>query len=292
MNWKSTLALVILAGAAAAWWWKGDEWAVRMGFRQPAAAGNSPSLAALAEHLAPGNLTLIEIPAPSGDPFVLEKADNEVGWRLPGNWPLRKPEVDELVATLTDLRPSFQPIPLAADTDLTQFGLAHTQKPVVVTITANGKDFTLTFGEPKPDPNEPPFTRPAFLRVNNFPEVFRLGPDVLPILRRPADAYRKRQLFPDAERVKVMSPAAGPASPFGPPPGPPAPVTVTLPDDKITAIDVRGPDASFTLRKTGPTPRPTATEKGADPALNPDRLADAWEIASPARDRLDPAKLQ
>src|SRR5207244_13421312 len=47
-----------------------------------------------------------------------------------------------------------------------------------------------------------------------------------------------------------------------------------------------------TLRKTGPFPPAVVTEKGGEPAIRPDRIADAWELAAPQRDRLDPEKLQ
>jgi hypothetical protein len=305
MNWKTTLGLLILAGAAGAWWWKGDEWAARLQFRQQApAAADSPSLAAIAVHFDPAKLTRVEIPAASGDPFVLERPDATAAWRLPGGWPVREQEVGELVGVLGNLRTRFQPIPLA-DADLSRYGLTPSQNPITVKVTADGKLFTLTFGEPAPSPDEPAFTRPAFVRVNDYPEVLRLGPDVMPVLRRPPDSYRRRQLVPDAERVKVAV-SASPPSPFDPSPPGGAAVTVALLGDTVKEVEVRGPggkarlfgaeltlpNGAFTLRRTGPTPQPVAAEKGADPALTPDRLALAWALVAPVRDRVEPEKLR
>ena len=41
MNWKSTIALVILAAVAGVWLWKGDEWGSRLGLRRAAPADTS-----------------------------------------------------------------------------------------------------------------------------------------------------------------------------------------------------------------------------------------------------------
>lgn len=300
MHWKSTLLLVVLAAGAGAWYFRGDDWAARVGLRDAPAAAESPSLAVLADKLTPAAVTRVEVPQPSGEPLVVEKAG--AGWRLPGNWPLRGPEAEELVGLLTNLRTRFQPVPIEAGADLTPYGLAPAQKPTAVTVTAGGIPYVLTFGEPDASAGDPPFTRPAYVRVNDFPEVLRLGPDVLPLLRRPADGYRRRQLFPDGERVKVQASA----NPFGVPVGPSSGVsTAVLLGDRVTAVSARGPGApvnvfgakvprpvSYTLRRTGPTPQPTSAEKGAERAIAPDRLAEAWEVASPARDRVDPEKLQ
>lgn len=295
MGWKGTLGLVLLASAAGAWYWKGDEWGPKLGLGTPAAPAASPSLDALSGKLTPAAVSRVEV-----DGLVLEKRPD--GWRLPGNWPLREAEVNELVQLVTGLSSRFQPVPIDAGADLTQYGLAPAQKPVTVKLRAGGTDTTLTIGEPPPAAGEPPFARPAYLRVNDLPEVVRLGPDVLPVLRRPADNYRRRQLVPDAERVKVASASA--AGPFAPP-GAVGVSPVILLGDGVKELTARAPGQSvtvlglkvsrpetYTLRKTGPLPKPAAVEAGGEPALNPDRIAEAWEVAAPARDRVDPDKLQ
>jgi hypothetical protein len=297
MHWKSTLLLVVLAGGAGAWLWKGDEWWPRSA---PRGAPPDPAeLTALEADLTPETITRIEVAPPGADPFVLERT--AAGWRQPGGWPLRAAEVNELVDALGTLRTRFRPEPLPADGDLAAVGLAPSQKPIAVTLTAGGRAVALQFGEPPARPGESAFTRPAFVRIDGAAAVLRLGPDVMPVLRRPAEAYLRRQLFYDVERVKV----AGGASPFAPPGAPPDPAAnVSLPGPGVTEIRVADESKkvfgftpwplshTYALRRTGPTPAPAAAEKGADPSVSPDRLADAWAVVAPVRDRPDPAKLR
>lgn len=298
MNWKSTLLLVVLAAGAGVWLWKGDEWFPKLA-RRPAVP-DSPALASVEKDLTPEAITRVEVLPTDGEPFVLEKGPK--GWAQPGNWPLRTAEANELVATLANLRTRFRPIALPADgADAAGYGVAAAQKPLVVKVKANGTDYTLTFGEPKPGAGDTQFTKPAFVRVNDAAEVLKLGPDVMPVLRRPAEAYRRRQLFSDVERVKL---AGGPT--LGPPGAPPesATTTVSLPGAGIEEIRVTGKgvtifgvtpwylDGRFALKRTGPTPAPAAATKGADPVVQPDRLADVWELSAPVRERAEPAKLQ
>src|SRR5262245_16580295 len=100
MNSKLTLALVLLAGVAGLWLWKGDDWGPKVGITP--AHPEPPKSAAVAalDALKPEAITRVEVVLPSGDPLVVERAPTESGWKLPGNWPLRKPEVEELVTTL------------------------------------------------------------------------------------------------------------------------------------------------------------------------------------------------
>src|SRR5437870_3684550 len=100
MNWKTTLLLLGLALFAGLWLWKSDDWAPKLGLRPAAAPAESQSLAALAENITSEKLARIEVPSETGPSFILEKADTESGWKLPGNWPLRKLEVEELVGLL------------------------------------------------------------------------------------------------------------------------------------------------------------------------------------------------
>ncbi len=299
MNWKSTVVLVILAAGAGVWLWKSDTWAPNFGKR--AAPIDPPALAALEADFTPATVTRVELLPPNGEASVFERK-GEV-WAQPGNWPLRPVEVNELVEALGTLRTRFQPVPLPEDADLAAFGLADTQKPLTAKVTAGGKEYTLKFGEPKAAAGETAFTRSAFVRVNDAAEVLKLGPDVMPVVRRPAEVYRRRQLFADVERVKF----AGVAPPFAPPGQPPEPTTptvVTLPSAVVEEVRVTNKSPKvlgltpwptsgvFTLTRTGPTPAPTVTAKGAEPVVQPDRLADAWSVTAPVRDRPDPTKLQ
>ncbi|MCS6865314.1 MAG: DUF4340 domain-containing protein [Gemmataceae bacterium] len=298
MNWKSTLLLLILTGAAGAWLWKGDQWLPQ--WAPPAAPADSPVVATLERDFSPANLVRIEVRPPGADPFLfVREAD---GWSQPGGWPLRAAEVNELVDTLGTLRTRFHPIPIA-NGDLSPFGLAEAQKPFVVQVkTATTAEYTLRFGEPPAQPGDVPFTRPAYVQINNAPEVLKLGPDVMPVLRRPADAYRRRQLFAEVERVKFAGTPA--LTQPGLPPEPPVPNTVTLPGPAVQQIQVRGKivrlwgkpiwfaSENFTLQRIAPTPRPTVTERNAEPTVQPDRLADAWIVVAPHRDQANPATLQ
>jgi hypothetical protein len=259
---------------------------------------DAPALASLEGDLTPGALTRIEIHPPGGDPFIFEKT--EKGWTQPGNWPLRAAEVNELVEALGTLRTRFQPVPLSEDP--AAFGLADAQKPLLVKVRAAHTNYELRFGEGQIENSENLFTRPAYVRVGDAREVLKLGPDVMPVLRRPADSYRRRQLFADVERVKL---AGGPPQlQPGLPPEPSAPTIVTLPGPAVTQIRVLGKSpkvlgatpwassGSFTLRRIGPTPEPSLTDRNAEASVQPDRLADAWAIESPVKDRPDPAALR
>ncbi len=302
MNTKSTLALVLLAAAAGVWFFMGDELAPKLGMRptQPEPAKSEAAVAL--DALAPAAITAITVNFPSGDPLKLSRESADSAWKLPGNWPPRVGEVEDLVKALGSLHARFHPQALGESPDLSQFGLAPGQNPITVKLTANGKPLTLTFGEPAAAESETAFTRSAFVRVNDGPEVFRLGPDVMPVLRRQTDAYRRRQLFPDIERVKVAGAAAQPPSPFGPPPSD-EPVTVTFPGNRTESITVQGPAptvlgfelpalARFTITRTGSLPEPGVLTKGGEAVLRQDRLGDAWAITAPAADHAEPARLR
>jgi len=297
MNFKSTLLLLILAGGAGLWLWKGDDWGPKIGLTSRSQApAESKSLAALTENFTSDKITRIEITGDSSSALTLEKGEGEAGWKLPGNWPLRQQEVADLVALFADLRTRFQAISIAENEDLTRYGLGPASKPIVVKVTAAGAQYALAFGEPKLADGESPFTRSCYLRVNDNSELLRLGPDVMPVLRRPPDSYRRRQLFPESERIKLAQ-----ATPFG---GGTS-TTVSLLTDKVKEIDVKFAgrgltifgatiprSESYVLKRVKPFPQAVAADKGAEPTVQPQRIADAWEIAAPQRDRIDADKLE
>jgi hypothetical protein len=312
MNWKSTVALLILAGAAGAWFFKGDAWLPRLGIEPARPDRASPAARAL-DALSPDDITAVRVAFASGDPLEVRRADPRAPWTMPGNWPPRVPEVEELVRTLGTLRARFHPEPLGENTDLKPYGLAPDQKPVAATIEfqkpgAAGKgSLTLLFGEPPAAAGETVFTRSGYVRVatsdeqgKEHQEVVKLGPDVLPVVRRSADAYRRRQLFPNTERVKLVA-STPPANPLAPT-SPDAPNTVTLPGEVTESVTVSqtvpgvlGFDlaalGTFTLARSGALPEPGVTVKGGEAALRPDRLADVWHLVSPAEDNVEPERL-
>src|SRR5262249_21785225 len=173
--------------------WKGGDLAPKVGLApSPAPEAKGASAEALAG-IIPDQVTEITVRAPGSAPVEFKSAGSGKPLELPGNWPVRRNEVAELVATVTGLKSRSQPVPVGPNDDLKQYGLAKTQDPVVVEVVTPSAKHSLTVGEAPAQPGENPFTRPAFVRVDDQPEVLRLGPDVLPILRRPADFYRKRQ---------------------------------------------------------------------------------------------------
>jgi len=319
MNWKSTIALVLLAGGAGAWFFYGDAWKPKLGLETARPEPASSFALRSVETLSPEDITSIKVTYPSGDPLDVKRSSAHSPWTMPGNWPPRVPDVQELARALGTLRARFHPEQLGEQPDLAKYGLAPDQKPVAVVVgykklDAAGKPLAegtldLRFGEPPIPEGETSFTRPAFVRITTKDaegkeqsEVVKLGPDVMPIIKRSADSYRRRQLFPDIERVKIAT-SAPPPSPFGPPPPADAPATITLPGEQTETITVTrplplvlgfdlSPVSSFTLKRVGSLPEPGVAAKGGEPTLRPDRLADAWRVVSPVEDNAEPERLR
>ncbi|MFO0851326.1 MAG: DUF4340 domain-containing protein [Gemmataceae bacterium] len=167
---------------------------------------------------------------------------------------------------------------------------------------------TLKFGRPLASAGEADFARPCYLRVDDLPEAVRLGPDVYPVLARPAEVYRRRQLFPDVERVKLAG--GEPTTPSG---SPSASATGRVPllADRFSKISVEKTDGGavkYALARTAPTPAPRRDpdRASAEPAVAVNDLAAAWTLEftpaavgpvvpdkiAPVKDRPDPAKLR
>ena len=172
----------------------------------------------------------------------------------------------------------------------------------MVKITAAGKPVTLTFGQPKPTEGESRFTLPAYVRVNDTQEVVKLGPDVMPVVSRAATRTAAARSSRTSSASSSLA-ARAPADPFSPPVGSSAPTTVTLPGEETERIRVSRtvpgifnfdltPLFSYTLTRTGTLPEPAIFAKGGEPVVQPERLADVWELAAPTRDRVDPTRLR
>jgi hypothetical protein len=302
MNAKVTAVLVIVSAIAGVWYFKGDAWAPGIGTEASRAVPATSTAAETLDALAPAAISRVEINYPSGDSLLLERAATDSGWKLPGNWPLRRAEVEELVDLLGTLRTRFRPIPLEDAADLARYGLAPEQKPLIVKVASDRQLTTLALGEPKSTAGETPFARPAYVRVNDAPEVLRLGPDVMPVVRRPPDVYRRRNLFHDVERVRLAGSSSTPGQ-FGMPSSTDAPLTVSLPGEDTVSIRVarRVPTIwnldlsgalSFLLVRVGRLPEPAIQSAGGEPVVQPERLADAWALDAPHRDRAEPAQLR
>lgn len=194
MNLKTTFVLLILVVAGGCLFWFGPSLAPKLGLAPPPSAPAGDSLSILEDSLTPDRVYRIVVQ--QGDrSMTLERAANG-DWTLPGRWPTRKAEVDELVGLLTGLRTRFTPLPLEGPDALARYGLER--PPVVVTVRAGEQDYRLAFGEEPGESNR--FSRPTFLRIDERPEVIRLAPGLLAALSRPQDYYQQRRLFP-SERV-------------------------------------------------------------------------------------------
>jgi hypothetical protein len=192
MNLKTTLALIVLAGASVLLWWYGNPPLPRVLERTPRpAAVEEKGTRDFLDSLHADKIQRFEIHAPSGITEFTHKADGQ--WGLPGNWPVRRREVEDLVALLTSLRSRFGPQPIHDDKDLHAFGLDH--PPVTVTIRSGGEEHTLAFGEQETDNLENRFSRDTYVRLDRNPEVVRLAPGLVAALDKPTDYYQERRLF-------------------------------------------------------------------------------------------------
>jgi hypothetical protein len=192
MNFKTTLALIVLAGAGVLLWWYGNPplpLALDLAPR-PAAAQENGTREFL-QNLRPDKIQRLEIHVPSGITELTHKADGQ--WTLPGNWPFRRLEVEKLVGLLTSLRSRFQPQPIHEDKDLQAFGLDH--PAVTVTVRSEGEEHTLAFGEQQTDNSENRFSRDTYVRLDRKKEVVRLAPGIVAALDKPTDYYQERRLF-------------------------------------------------------------------------------------------------
>ena len=203
MNLKTTIALLILGAGCATLFWKGPSLAPKLGLGpEPVAVSKEGAEPAILS--APiDQISRVDIEVPGQRPLVLKSAAAGQALELPGDWPIRRYEVDELLATLRDLKSRYFPIPVDDKTDLSVYGLSSDQKPVVVKITSKDGVQVLRFGEEPAKAGVNPFTRATYVREDGKNEIVRLGPNVLPVLRRNEELYRRRQLFPEAIRARV-----------------------------------------------------------------------------------------
>ncbi len=187
MNLKTTLLLAILVGAGAAGVW----------YLDPSRTQTRPettTLKFLESDLTAQNLIRIELLQGKNRRFLLEKTGND--WSLPGGWPVRAPETQELLDTVTHLHSRFTPIPIAADENLDKYGLGD--DALTLKLQVGGKEHTLAIGEEPATENR--FNRATYVRLDKEPEVVRLGPGIVAALDRPQDYFQQRRLFP-SERV-------------------------------------------------------------------------------------------
>ena len=283
MNFRTTLLLLVLAAAGGAAYWYRDALAAKLGYGPPSADA-TPGTLYILRRIRPESITRVEV---AKDGNTVELVRNGKTWNLPGGWATRGPEVQELIDLITGLDSRFEPIPVGGDKDLQPYGLAESQKPVAVTLTVTPpgtektQKYRLLFGEP-PERSGNPFTRPTYFRLDEQGQVLRTAPGLMRVLARSRDDYRKRQLFPDVERVRVNEPR--PTFPGDPEP-PPQPAVALVDAKRVT---VTGPAGSWALQRR---PGAGAARKGGT-ELTAERLAADWDLAEPVVDRVDPDKLR
>lgn len=286
MRWFVTLLLAAGVAAGTVYLAAGDRIRTAITPAAPVPVGASVDLL---DGLG-GTIQSLTLAVPNEPALVLTRAADGT-FTQPGNWPLRESEVAALINAVGGLRTRFAPIPVAED-GLNEYGLAPEQNPLKLTAEVKVADtvtrtVALTIGRPA-DPTGA-FDRPCYARVGTEPEVVRLGADVYPVLARPPEVYRRRQLVTDVERVKLADAPAVPTA---------LPGRTPIAGDAVTAVTLEqiAPSPSVvTLNRTGPTPPPRRDpdRPAAEPALTNARLASAWEVDGKAfRVRPDPVKLR
>jgi Domain of unknown function (DUF4340) len=245
MNLRTTLALFVLAAAGGAVLWFGASLPPALDPIPKAPPFADAGSRGILDNINPDTLTFIQI-IPAGRPAV-ELRRSGASWMLPGNWPVNPVPVKELTELLGGLRPRFEP-ESAADSTLRKYGLDHPAITVHLATTAG--EHTLEFSR-KPTATSDPFTQETYVRVDNKPEVLRLGPGLIDELDRPADAYQQRRLFPKERTAKEAN-------------------------SQEKGERLEGKSLTVTNK----------TEDGSTYSLK--RGADGWELSAPARDRLEP----
>jgi hypothetical protein len=187
MNFKTTIVLAVLVVVG------GLVWLVYPSQRKHAAG--SESLTILEKEIKPERLRRIEVIYPERSVVFERSPDGE--WTLPGKWPTRQAEVEQLVNLLASFHSRFAPIALGNSPDLAGYGLD--KPPVKVKAQTDGGEYLLEFGEEPGESNR--FIRATFLRINEGPEVVRLAPGIVASLTRPFGFFQQHQLFA-AESVK------------------------------------------------------------------------------------------
>jgi len=283
MRWLITFLLAAAVVLGAAFLFFGDELRSLVGIKSNRHAVEESATAKLLaykpEAIKQIDLRVYDTSTQSEKSLTLLHATDGT-WSQPGNWALREKEVQELVDTLTSLSTRFLPIPLVGDAEpLKQYGLDPTQHPVSVNVVLSNSNITLRFGAAPTTAGIPAFASPAYLRVGEEKEVIRIGSDVLRLISRSPEEYRRKQLFPGAPRVRL----AGDSGPLTP-----------ILGDNVAQVAIRTPAGSFTLKRTGPLPptRRQANLPSGEPEIRLNELAAAWEIAAPLRDRPEPSKLR
>ncbi len=275
MNLKTTLVLLVLAVGAGVFGFLGTPITEWLGWTpKPPDPTGAGTLEVLTSELQPEALTRIEIQARGSDrPVQLERSPGGE-WTAPGQWPTRKPEVEQLVSVLTNLRSRFVPIPLAGEEALKDYGLLQPEITIKVETGANKHELRLSEHAPpreetgeadqvqQTDESAGRLDWPTYLHLDQKPEVVRLAPGLVALLSRPADYYLQRRLFTDVERVAKEGGDA---------------------QEKVEQLAA----TALTL-----FPAKSADKKAETTPITLERKDSQWRLAAPVKDRADPEKLR
>jgi hypothetical protein len=250
MNLRTTLVLVVLAAAGGVVWWVGPKLPPKLApAPAPEVHADEGTLTVFEKEITPESTKSIKIVRGKDTLLSLDRGDKG-GWVMPGGWPTRAHEVNELVSRLASLRSRFAPFPLKEDgANLKEYGLDT--PAFVVTVKAGRTEHTLTFSEGQARDND--FYRPTYVRLDDRSEAIRLGPGLLSLLGRPREFYQKRSLFPH-ERVARN----------------------TTSSEKVERLDGRRVEVE------------DRAKGGASYVL--ERKEQGWQLSQPTLDRLDPDK--
>jgi hypothetical protein len=186
MNIRNTIILAALIAVGAVAW-------LVVGMRQKP-AGPGATVAFLEKELTPEAITSVEVLRGGERRFLLERRGAE--WMLPGEWPVRKPEAQEVARLIGNLDTRFVSVPIGDKAELKTYGLDN--PALTVRLKVGDKSHTLFLGEGTEATNR--FSRPTWLRLDENNEVVRLGPGVVTALDRTQEYFQQRRLFA-VERV-------------------------------------------------------------------------------------------
>ena len=134
MNYRTTFILLVVVALAGAGYYFGPTFVPNLPWAPPAAAGAGGGAADIIKNdITPEKLTKITLHSATNDVSLERGPGGE--WSLKGNWPVRKPETNELVHLLTHLHSRF--VPQKGDAA----ALAHVglDKPTVTVTAASGR---------------------------------------------------------------------------------------------------------------------------------------------------------
>jgi len=268
MNLKTTIALLVLVGAAGAggYYWH---------YQRTPPTVESASAKFFDADLNADGLTRIEIRRGPRS-LVLERASAKEEWSLPGKWPTRDKEVEQLVSTIADMRSRFAPYSLEEKKAI------FDKEPLTLKLRLGGTDHVLTLAEatdakPKPDAAEEAdtadrFSRPTYVRLDENNEVLRLAPGLVAALDHDEEYFRTRRIFPRERVAKDNS----------------AEKVNQLLASAVVVTRAKQPDFASPFEKLDKS----ADEAKDGPRYRLIKAGDSWEMAEPIRDRLDPEKLK